>query len=290
MDFVNRVRSGVQGRIETEGYVGGRDVIVNRLWQHHFGRGLDSTPSDYGAQGDRPTHPELLDWLAKELIRSGWRLKPMHELMMTSAAYMQGPPREADRSPSLSRRISASRLDPENTLFWQRSPQRLEAEVIRDAILFVSGRLDLKMFGPGSLEEAHLRRSIYFTIKRSRLIPMMVQFDAPDGLQGIGRRPQTTVAPQALLLLNNPQIRAAAVACARHLLPLSAKSPASAIRAAYVAALGRPPEKQELAETAAFLTSQTASYQTAGKKDAEELALADFCQALFGLNEFIYVE
>ncbi len=258
-------------------------VIVNRLWQHHFGRGLVSTPSDFGAQGDKPTHPELLDWLASEFIRNGWHLKPMHRLMMASATYRQG------RAASLRGGKSASTLDPENTLYWRRSPQRLEAEIIRDAILSVSGRLDPKMFGPGSLDEAQLRRSIYFTIKRSHLVPMMAQFDAPDSLQGIGRRPQTTVAPQALLLLNNPQIRAAALAFARKVEPEAAKSLASAAKAAYLAALGRLPEKDELAETVEFLTSQTASYDADGK-DASELALADFCQALFGLNEFIYIE
>ncbi len=260
-------------------------VIVNRLWRHHFGRGLVSTPSDFGVQGDKPTHPELLDWLASELIRNGWHLKPLHKLMMTSAIYRQG-----GISGPIHGGKSASTIDPENTLYWRRAPQRLEAEIIRDAILSVSGRLDPKMFGPGSLDEAQLRRSIYFTIKRSHLVPMMVQFDAPDSLQGIGRRPQTTVAPQALLLLNNPQIRAAALAFARKLESEAAKSPGSAVKAGYLAALGRLPEKEELADTVEFLTSQSASYKADDRKDAAELAMADFCQALFGLNEFIYVE
>ena len=262
-------------------------VVVNRLWQHHFGRGLVGTPSDFGAQGEKPTHPELLDWLANEIVRNGWHLKPMHKLMMTSATYRQGPGQNL-KSPMASSEQSA--LDPENTLHWRRVPQRQEAEVIRDAILFVSGRLDLKMFGPGTLDEAQSRRSIYFTIKRSHLIPMMVQFDAPDSLQGMGRRPQTTVAPQALLLLNNPQIRGAALAFAGKVERTATGSPATAIQAAYLAALGRPPKEDELIETVEFVKSQTASYQTAGKKDAPELALTDLCQALFGLNEFIYVE
>src|SRR5206468_8556305 len=100
-------------------------VIVNRLWQHHFGRGIVATPNDFGVQGTRPTHPELLDWLAQELIRNGWRLKPMHELIMTSAAYVQSSQFDA----------ADAKLDPENIWLWRRTPQRLEAEVIRDSML-----------------------------------------------------------------------------------------------------------------------------------------------------------
>ncbi len=253
-------------------------VMVNRLWQHHFGRGLVSTPSDFGAQGDKPTHPELLDWLAGELIRNGWQLKPVHKLMMTSAAYRQN--NEVDAA-----RASA---DPENKLFWHRTPQRLEAEIIRDSILAVSGRLDKKQFGPGSLDEGMLRRSVYFTIKRSRQIPMMVSFDAPDGLQGIGRRPQTTVAPQALLLLNNTQVRAAAAAFANQI--SSQKSDTDAVTAAYRQALGRAPDKDELADTLQFLQTQSSAYQTDGQPEPRQRALTDFCQALFGLNEFSYID
>src|SRR5438477_8879644 len=142
-------------------------VIVNRLWQHHFGRGIVATPSDFGAQGEKPTHPELLDWLAGELIRDHWELKPIHKLMLASATYQQNGDMEAKRE----------KIDPDNRFLWHRAPQRLEAEVIRDAILAASGRLDETQFGPGSLDEGMRRRSIYFTIKRSKLIPMMVQFD-----------------------------------------------------------------------------------------------------------------
>ena len=184
-------------------------VIVNRLWQHHFGRGLVATPSDFGAQGLRPTHPELLDWLAGELIRDGWRLKSIHKLIMTSATFMESSDYDADRG----------KLDPENFLCWRRTRQRLEAEVIRDAMLAVSGTLDETMFGPGSLDEGQHRRSIYFTIKRSKMIPMLALFDAPDTLQSAGTRPITTVAPQALWMMNNPQVQECAKAfvlgCAR---------------------------------------------------------------------------
>lgn len=252
-------------------------VIVNRLWQHHLGRGIVATPSDFGYTGARPTHPELLDWLAGELIRSGWQLKPIHKLIMTSAVYLQG--NDTDES-----RLSA---DAENSLWWHRSPMRLEAEPLRDTILAVSGRLDPTMFGPGSLDEGMLRRSIYFTIKRSQLIPMMVQFDAPDSLQGVGLRVPTTVAPQALLLMNNPHVREAAASFAERLKLAAEKSLGAAVESAYLTALGRLPSRSELKDSLVFLEQQTVSYR---KPEALRLALADFCQAIFGLNEFIYVE
>jgi hypothetical protein len=255
-------------------------VIVNRLWQHHFGRGLVSTPSDFGAQGDKPTHPELLDWLARQLIRNNWQLKPMHKLIMSSATYRQN-----DQVSD-----SSAKVDPENRLLGRRTPRRLEAEVIRDAILAVSCRLDTTQFGAGSLDEAMRRRSIYFTIKRSKLIPMMVQFDAPDSLQGQGRRPQTTVAPQALLLLNNSQVLAAAADFAKKLELIARRSDAEAVQVGYQTALGRPPESDELIASTRFIAAQMSAYQSDGKTDARRLALTDFCQGLFGLNEFAYVD
>ncbi len=252
-------------------------VIVNRLWQHHFGRGLVATPSDFGAQGEKPTHPELLDWLAGELIRGGWKLKPMHKLMMTSAAYMQSAQSDAARRTA----------DPGNTLVWRYPRLRLEGEVIRDAILATTGALDPKLFGPGTLDSAMKRRSIYFQIKRSQLPPMMITFDAPDTLGSLGQRSSTTVAPQALLLMNNSQIRNSARAWAK---ALAAQPPMEAVKHAYLTALGRPPTDDELALTGEFLRTQTESYKTAGKGDASELALTDFCQSLVSLNEFVYVE
>ncbi len=252
-------------------------VIVNRLWQHHFGRGLVATPSDFGAQGEKPTHPELLDWLAGELIRGGWKLKPLHKLMMTSAAYMQSAQTDAARRAA----------DPDNTLVWRHPRKRLEGEVIRDSILAVTGALDPKMFGPGTLDAAMKRRSIYFQIKRSQLPPMMITFDAPDTLGSLGLRSSTTVAPQALLLMNNAQVRASVRAWAKTL----ASQPATdAVQRAYLTALGRPPGEDESATAAEFLRTQTAAYQAAGKADAPELALTDFCQSLVSLNEFVYVD
>lgn len=252
-------------------------VIVNRLWQHHFGRGLVATPSDFGAQGEKPSHPELLDWLAGELIRNGWRLKPLHELIMNSAVYQQS----AERDPA------RQAVDPENKLLWRRTPQRLEGEVIRDSILAVTGTLDRRMFGAGTLDPEMRRRSIYFQIKRSALPPMLVTFDAPDTLTSMGQRSSTTVAPQALLLMNNAAVRRAAREWAKSFGDLPAPE---AVKRAYTHALGRAPNEGELADVTAFLAAQTDSYTTAGKPEPASLALTDFCQSLLSTNEFVFVE
>jgi hypothetical protein len=254
--------------------------IVNRLWHHHFGRGIVSTLNDFGVQGERPTHPELLDWLAQELIRGGWKLKPLHKQMMLSAAYMQSG--EFDRADA--------KLDPENTWLWRREPRRLEAEIIRDSMLAVGGTLDRTMYGPGTLDEGHQRRSIYFMIKRSKLVPMMQLFDQPEPLVSVGNRPSTTIAPQALAFLNSPHVRAAAHAFAQRLMPACEKSPADAVRQGYLATIARSPDETELSAAVAFLAAQEKRYADEQKPNAKELALADFCQVLFGLNEFVYVE
>jgi hypothetical protein len=269
-------------------------VIVNRLWQHHLGQGLISTPSDFGSRGDRPTHPELLDWLATQLIAQNWSLKSLHRVIMTSAVYMQGatpsglaeseaasPTDEAGQA-----LLDPQRVDPGNRLFWRRPLVRLEAEVIRDAMLAVSGRLDRLQFGPGTLDESMTRRSIYFTVKRSALIPTLVQLDWPDTLNGIGRRPVTTVAPQSLLVLNNPQVRACAEAFAAGLVDGYEQSPEMAVKTAFVTAIGRSPTDREREVSLQFVRRQTDSY---GPDNGLLAALADFCQMLLGMNEFFYV-
>ena len=255
-------------------------VIVNRLWQHYFGRGIVGSASDFGAQGERPTHPELLDYLARYLIEHQWRLKSVHRLILLSSVYRQGD----DHDPK------SRSLDPENRLLGRCSPRRLEAEAIRDAMLSASGSLDRAMFGPGSLEESQPRRSIYFTVKRSKLIPLMMLFDAPDSLQGIGGRASTTVAPQALALMNNPQIASFAHSLAARLMPFVGGTTDEAIRQGYLAALGRQPDPDELREASLFLVTARQSYAAAGKSNALELAMTDFCRSLFSLNEFVYVE
>jgi mono/diheme cytochrome c family protein len=252
-------------------------VIVNRLWQHHMGRGIVATPSDFGTRGERPTHPELLDFLASELIKNGWRLRPIHKLIMTSAVYQQGGHIDAKNAT----------LDRDNKLWWRFPPRRLEAEVIRDSLLAVSGTLDDKLYGPGTLDQASKRRSIYFTVKRSKLMPMMVIFDAPEALGGMAERPTTTIAPQALHLLNSPQVRMYAHGFAKRVAP-DDKTPAEqALKHAYRIAVARAPTDAELRDGLEFLRQQMASYPAARGREA---ALTDFCQVLMCLNEFIYVD
>jgi hypothetical protein len=247
-------------------------VIVNRLWAQHFGRGLVSTVSDFGTRGEPPTHPELLDYLAGELIRGGWKLKPIHKLIATSAAYQQSSARDEGKA----------KLDPENKLVWRQPVRRLQAEVIRDSILAAGGRLNTTMYGPGTLSEESRRRSIYFTVKRSKLIPSLVVFDGPDGTTGVGERPSTTVAPQSLHLMNNPHVRAAAYGLAKRALGDGKASDSDAVTRAYRVALCREPTKDERADAVAFLKGQEGT--------ARETALADLCQVLFCLNEFLYAE
>ena len=255
-------------------------VGVNRLWQHHFGRGIVGTPSDFGTQGDPPSHPELLDWLASELVRNGWHLKPLHRLILTSAAYLQS---AADNP-------AQSKADPQDRLCWRFSRHRLEAEAVRDALLAVSGELDPTMFGPGTLDESMKRRSIYFTVKRSRLIPALMIFDAPDALLSLPVRSSTTIAPQALLLMNNDHVRAYARSLANRIAPRPEWPLAESVRIGYLLTLSRPPSAQERADALEFLRIQTDSYRASKQANPEELALIDLSQVLFSLNEFLYIE
>ena len=198
---------------------------------------------------------------------------------MTSVTYRQSTVPDAEKEKS----------DPDNHLFVRRLPRRLEGEVIRDGMLAVSGALDAAMYGKGTKDERSRRRSIYFTVKRSQLIGSMVVFDAPEPLVSQGTRPTTTVAPQALLLMNGPQVREWAGAYARRVSADPARStPNEKVSHAYRLAFGRKPDATEAANATAFLAAQTQRYAAEGKSDAVGLALVDFCQVLFGLNEFAY--
>ena len=212
-------------------------VIVNRLWQHHFGRGIVATPNDFGVQGTRPTHPRIARLAGPRADRSGWRLKPMHKLIMTVGNVHAGGQFDASRREDRS----------ENIWLWRRTPQRLEAELIRDNLLAVSGTLDRTLFGPGTLDEGHTRRSIYFMVKRSKLMPMMQLFDQPEPLVSVGDRPSTTIAPQALAFLNSPHVRSYAHNFAKRLRTTNEESPAAAVQQGYLTAIGRRPDDDELA-------------------------------------------
>ena len=250
-------------------------VIVNRLWQHHMGKGLVGTPNDFGIQGDPPTHPELLDYLAKELIKNGWRLKPIHKHIMASAVYIQ----------SNATNDANVKADSQNHLWWRHPTRRLEAEAIRDNLLAVAGSLDLKMYGPGTLDGNSPRRSVYLTVKRSQMIPFLQMFDVPEALQSIGERSVTTVPTQSLAFMNSPIVRGAAQKLA---VRVRAKTNEESIEQAYLIALARRPSDGERQRMTSFIARQAESY--GNTPQARDQAVIDFCQVLLCLNEFIYVD
>jgi len=254
-------------------------VIVNRLWQHHMGRGVVSTPNDFGKQGELPSHPELLDWLAQKLVDADWRLKPIHRLILTSSAYRQSSAYDDKRAA----------IDPENRLLWRREPRRLEAEVIRDAMLAIGNQLDRTPFGPGTLDESQKRRSVYFMVKRSRLIPMMQIFDSPEPLASVGNRPSTTIASQALMFMNSPQVREYAGGLAMR---IQSTRRDDIVDQVYLSGISRKPTDVERTSAEAFLKTQSTSYQSDGRSidDSDRLALTDLCQTVFSLNEFVFVD
>ncbi|MGL6095802.1 MAG: PSD1 and planctomycete cytochrome C domain-containing protein [Fimbriiglobus sp.] len=242
-------------------------VIVNRLWHFHFGRGIVSTLNDFGFQGDPPTHPELLEFLAADLAANGWTLKRLHKQMVMSRVYQLA----GATTPS------GQKLDPDNRLWWHRPRRRLEAEAIRDSLLAVGASLDRTMFGPGTLDAGMKRRSLYFTVQRSQLIPMLQVFDWPDTLTSAAARPTTVVAPQALLFLNNPHVRGYAAGFAARL--KAADGLPAKVDLAYRTAFGRPPTKPETDAGVAYLTTR-----------GGETGLADYALVLMSLNEFLYVD
>jgi hypothetical protein len=265
-------------------------VMVNRLWQYHFGRGLVGTSSDFGKMGDEPSHPELLDWLATELIARGWSLKAMHRLIVTSAAYRQASP---PRPPA------ACEADPENRWLSGQNRRRLDGEAIRDALLAASGRLNPSLGGPGVFpplppELTKLsskgaiwpvsprmadrdRRSLYVFVRRNLRYPFFEAFDRPDTNASCPKRPVTTIAPQALSLLNSPLSSEAAEALAARVEREAAHDLDAKVERAYLLTLGRRPDDQEKALARGFLSARGSSF-------------ADFCLALINLNEFVYVD
>jgi hypothetical protein len=280
-------------------------VMVNRLWQHHFGAGIVPTASDFGAQGTPPTHPELLDWLAVELVESGWDLKHLHRLMVTSAAYRQDSavdPRQALHARGLA-------VDRDNDLLWHARRRRLEGEAIRDALLAVSGELSPRLFGPAARPELpaafgkaawkpdadprdRARRSVYVLAKRNLRYPLFDAFDYPDMHNSCSRRLSTTTAPQALLLLNSDLTLGRARRLALALRAGHGEDPEKMAAAAYRVAWGRPASGEEVRLALAFLGRQAGLYRAegAGDEKARSQALFDFCHALFNTNEFVYVD
>ena len=262
-------------------------VIVNRIWQSHFGRGLVGTSGDLGRLGEAPSHPELLDWLTTEFVTRGWYWKPIHRLILNSSAY-----RQAAWRPRLEL-ASGHRVDPENRLLWKRVSHRLEAEEIRDAMLFVSGELDPALGGPG-VEVSRPRRAVETRVLRNARDPLLEAFDGPDASSTVSRRDTTTTSTQALLLINGAWTLARARAVAGR---ISHAEPASVahrarIVLAYRLAFGRSPDAEEITEAEMFFKSQNQKslFPVVRSQLNDRTALVDFCHVLLNSNQFLYVD
>lgn len=262
-------------------------VMANRIWQGHFGVGIVATPNDFGRQGEAPTHPEVLDWLAVEFAESGYRMKALHRTIMLSNAYqMSSLPDQAN-----------AKIDPQNTYLWRMNRQRLEGEAVRDAVLAISGDLNLKMYGPpvavplsdeelGGMRDMsqwavngdpseYPRRSVYLYVKRSFRLPMLETFDTPDASASCARRESSTVAPQALALMNSEFSNKQADALAGRLRKQYGDNPEAWVDAGWRLTTGRPPSGIEKQKALAFLAKNN---------------LARLCLMWFNLSEFLYVD
>ena len=250
-------------------------VIVNRLWHHHFGRGIVATPNDFGELGARPTHPDLLEWLAERLIAEGWRLKPIHRLILTSETYRQAGATDP----------AALEIDAENRWLWERRPQRLEAEMIRDRMLSVAGALFPQKYGESVFIGAYKkpvgdtpdkwRRSIYLQAHRTVPHPTLSLFDPPISERSIGKRTTGASPEAALFALNSPLVWDLAERFAKRIVTEVGEDQNAQLEHGYLIALSRPPRGEELAIAQRFLKRNS---------------LVEFCHVLFGLNEFIYVQ
>jgi hypothetical protein len=263
-------------------------VFVNRVWQQLFGKGIVGTPSDLGVTGDRPTHPELLDWLSSDFTANQWSAKHVYRLIVTSAAY-----RQASRGTD-----AGSTIDPDNKLLWKMPRKRLDGESIRDAVLSVAGLINFKTGGPGVYPElpAELkagnwkvssdvternRRSVYVYVKRNLRYPLFAAFDAPDRNETCGKRFATTTAPQALMLLNDSLLLGHAKTFAKRVTKESGDDADKAVTAAFRHALGREPDTEEKAAVLDFVKNHKGGF---------EAAMTDVCHSLLNLNEFVYVD
>ena len=263
-------------------------VMVNRIWLNHFGTGIVNTPNDFGFNGDRPSHPELLDYLANQFVEGGWSIKRIQRMILLSNTY-----RQSSESPAAQAGITK---DPENRLLWHFSRRRLEAEEIRDAMLAVSGELNPKAGGQSIMipvdeqlvellykpaqwkvpqdQDEHHRRSVYLIAKRNLRLPFMEVFDQPALLTSCARRQSSTHAPQALELLNGPLANGLAGAFAGRLQDEAGAGAEQLVERAYLIAAGRPPTDAERKPAVEFVKSQP---------------LREFALAIFNLNDFLYV-
>jgi hypothetical protein len=291
-------------------------VMANRIWHYHFGRGLVGTPSDFGVMGDRPTHKELLDYLAATFVEGGWSMKNLHRLIMLSNTYQQSSAHQAE----------AAEVDPGNKLLWRFERRRLEGEVIRDSMLYVSGLLNFKMEGPGVFPplpaaismpgsrylnwepekdpaEAN-RRSVYVFVKRNLRYPMFETFDFPDTHESCARRYHTVTPTQSLALMNDDLVLAWSVALAGRVLNDGGLPAAAQVDRAYRLVHNRAPSGSERQAILEFLASQTTLLREqmarnekvripdslpAGMDPAHAAAFVDFCHTLLNSNEFVYL-
>jgi hypothetical protein len=277
-------------------------VMVNRLWQHLFGQGLVGTPENFGRSGEPPTHPELLEWLAGEFVRSGWRVKPLLARMMTSTAY-----RQSSRAGSAA---AGEAADPANRLLWRMRLKRLEAEAVRDSLLAVAGRLDPAMGGPpvlvrprpdGLVEEdsrarpehaTGRRRSVYLLCRRSYNLTLLTVFDQPLVATNCPRRDVSAVALQSLAMLNDAFVSEQARHFADRVQRSAAPGGEHAARTAFRLALARHPTAAEVRICARLLERQAAAGREAGRPaaEADREALVQLCHTLLNTSEFLYAE
>jgi hypothetical protein len=293
--------TSLSGRLELAGKVASpanpltARVMVNRLWHHLFGRGLVGTVDNFGRLGDKPTHPELLDYLASRFVEHGWSIKQTIRFLVTSRAFQQSAMASHD----------ARRIDPGNELLSHARVRRLEAEAIRDAVLMASGQLDLKMYGPGvnvyyvaktegggpkGPLDGERRRSVYQRIRRNAANPFLEAFDAPKPMSTRGKRDATNVPAQALTLLNDPFVIDQSAKWAKALVK-DGRDCDERVRAMFVQALGRAATAEELAGSRLFLDELAAEHPIPpGDLNLNERVWQDFAQSLFCLKEFIYVD
>ena len=294
-------------------------VLVNRIWMHHFGRGIVGTPSDFGSQGERPTHPELLDWLADQFVRSGWRLKALYKMLMMSTVYRQ----------SSVRTESLDAADPDNQLWGRMNLRRIDAETIRDSVLAVSGNLNETLFGPpmpvtsngnGQIVigvprndrvgrvtplkgDAGFRRSIYVQTRRTLKLEMLAAFDAPPPAPNCEQRNSSTVPSQSLLFMNNAEMLKQSEIFVERVVKDAGNELSAQIRRAWRLALASEPTAKQIERSTAFLAAQKdfaaqrireltpeEAKQVRFADQPEKQALATFCQFLLSNNAFLYVD
>jgi hypothetical protein len=275
-------------------------VLMNRLWHYHFGRGIVGTPSDFGVMGERPTNQKLLDYLAATFVENGWSIKKIHRLIMLSDAYQR----------SSSFQAEAAQADPDNKLLWRYNRHRLEGEAIRDSMLFASGKLNLKMGGPGvhpplpagtttprfgswkvEQDDEINRRSVYVFVKRNLIYPLFAAFDGPNAQETCARRFRTVNPAQSLTMMNDDLVTQWARALADRVLDDKGLTPQQQLGRAYRIVFSRPPTADESREVMAFLDRQTKQIadRLADRDQARVAAFASLCQVLMNSNEFLYI-